>query len=217
MGDYNNTTFSFRCRGRENYQDHCTHNGPSAKVWFEIFLAAGIIFGFFSCVLRWSERRRNHVTIEWNQHDEDSTDLGASYDFDNGSPTKRQQRPYYHMHPALSRSQKSLRAAKDWLSSRLSLPSQQSMKSKDEVVSQKRPESSTQSSQTSFYTAPSPVTMEASDGSIANNINSVAIQEEAVTMQVAEVEGDAKQDASTDKPKGQNDQEASPPPTTLLS
>lgn len=105
MGDSYNSTISTRCRGRDNYSSHCTHNGPSKAVWTEIIVVGLVIFGLFFCYVRWASKQREQLDwIEWN--DDDDGDLGPG-----------QQRPYYHMHPDLNTKRKSLRrGANSWVS-----------------------------------------------------------------------------------------------------
>jgi hypothetical protein len=160
MGEGNETTSP--CQGHEQYGYHCTHNGPSARVWFDIFIAAVIIFGFFFWHLKWSERSRHTLVFEWNNHDDDSTDMGSSYDND---IAEKRQGPYYHMHPALSRSQKSLQAAKNWISDRFS--SQRSINSKEQQHHQQQ--QLNQSDKGLSYTAPATSTTDAEVGQASNS------------------------------------------------
>lgn len=136
-----------RCQGRENYKDYCTSNGPDPSVWLEILAAGVIIFGLFWLYLKWSSRPNLRMVIEWNDSDEDS-----STEYDYGDPIERDQRPKRHMERTLSQSQKSLRAAKKWLSKQFS--SQKVIKGGDLKLGQ-QPK---QNSQTSFYSAPLPST-----------------------------------------------------------
>ena len=100
MGD--NYTYTSRCRGRENFSDHCSHNGPSQAVWMEIILAGWIIFGLFCCYVKWYERRERIEWIEWNS---DSSDAESN------------NQGYVHMHPDLNKRTKSgRRGANSWLS-----------------------------------------------------------------------------------------------------
>jgi hypothetical protein len=161
MGEGNET--ATHCRGHETYGDHCTHNGPSARVWFDILVAALIIFGFFFWHLKWSERRRTKLVFEWNNDEEDSTGIGSSYS--NDIPEKRQ-RPYYGMHPALTRSQRGLQAAKNWISDRFS--PQRSMNSKEEADRQQQ-EQPNQSNQGFSYTAPASPAVDAEAGQVSNS------------------------------------------------
>lgn len=100
-----NSTLTTHCRGGENFSDRCIHNGPSARVWFDIFMVGWVIFGLFFCYVKWSSRRLQQLQwIEWN-HDDESTSTESdctgksSRAGRGGGGKKKRENLYYHMHP----------------------------------------------------------------------------------------------------------------------
>lgn len=122
---YSGRNRSSKCQGGENFSDHCSQNGPSVRVWFDILLVAVVIFGFFVLYVRWERKRHAiHKDIDWwgNDDDDDTyTTSGSSMSLRGGGDAEnpnrkaasarkerrssRIQQPYYHMHSGHSAKQ----------------------------------------------------------------------------------------------------------------
>ena len=136
--NYTNT----RCQGGENFSDHCTHNGPSIRVWLDILMVAFCIAAFFVGYVKWAARRRNIEDIDWWGNDDDTftTEEGSTASEDNTTEkhrnhhsksmrqsqrTSRRQLPYYHMHPGYNARQQQFHDQQQNQSSRSASKGQQ--------------------------------------------------------------------------------------------